>query len=197
MVFINLAQKDFMIFSNGYAANAGGGWTRDLTIADCTTLGRNVASEVHVKMMQVQRSWILQFCRKHTCCLAQVVPQDKKVPHNVTPYAIRESRASREECPQLGARRGMTLCSAQGINHCKKKAALQTFLKLIATLWKQAKFSGLRLKKFIHRHRAMPGEQIVCTEESHHSQLRQNCFDVVTHTNNNLEKKSIDEFLER
>ena len=49
----------------------------------------------------------------------------------------------REEYPLLWARRGVTLCSAQETTLGKKKAELQTLLKLIATLWKQGKISGV------------------------------------------------------
>ena len=51
----------------------------------------------------------------------------------------------REECPQLWARRGVTFRSSQGVTLCKKKAELQTFLKLLATLWVQGKISGVCL----------------------------------------------------
>ena len=36
----------------------------------------------------------------------------------------------------------MTLCNAQEVTLCKKKAGLLTFLKLVATLWKQGEISG-------------------------------------------------------
>ena len=60
----------------------------------------------------------------------------------------------------------MTLCRAQGETPCKKKAELQTSLKLVATLWKQEKISGACLEEFIFSHHVVPREQLYVPKES-------------------------------
>ena len=98
-----------------------------MVIADWHDIENNVASEVPVKRFK-SRKLESSHCRKHASFLAQMVPGYKKVTHNVTPHATRESRWS--------TRRRVPSRRAQGKTLCKKKAEFQTFLKLIATLWK-------------------------------------------------------------
>ena len=54
-------------------------------------------------------------------------------------------RHQRVESIDAGARPGVTACRAHGVTPCKKKAELQTFLKLTATLWKQGHICGVCL----------------------------------------------------
>ena len=74
--------------------------------------------------------------------------------HNVKPYATRESRA-------------LTL----GGLFAKKKAELQTFLKLIATLQKQGKISGFCLGDSVIATMSCP-ENTCMYRKSRHSQFR-------------------------
>ena len=71
----------------------------DLIIADWHDIENNVASEVHVKRF--------------------------KVTHSVKPFATRESRASTwERRPPLWARRGVTLCDAQGVDSLQEEGGV-------------------------------------------------------------------------
>ena len=79
-------------------------------------------------------------------------------------------------------RRGVTLCNAQGVTLCEKKAELLTFLKLIATLWKQGKVSGRCLVKFFVITTQHP-ENSCRYRKSHHSQF----LEVVRQTKTNLD----------
>ena len=70
---------------------------------------------------------------------------DKKVSTTSNRTAHESREHWRGEIPLLRARRGVTLCRAQGAI-LRVKAEVQTFLKLIATLWKQGKISGVSRK---------------------------------------------------
>ena len=60
--------------------------------------------------------------------LAQTVLLNNNVTHNVKPHTSRELRRV-EAYPRLWARRGVTLCSVQGVTLCKKNAEeLRMFL---------------------------------------------------------------------
>ena len=124
----------------GYALNAGGGWIRDLFIADLHDIENNFPSEV--------TSLESRNCKNHSYIFAQMDPWNKKVTHKVKPYATKESRASTlERVPStLSETRGDRL-SAQGVTLCKKNVELRTFLKLIATLRKPRKISGVLLRR--------------------------------------------------
>ena len=58
-----------------------------------------------------------------------------------------------------------TLSEAQGITLCKKKAELQSVLKLIKTPWKQGKISAVSWE-FIHRHHVTPREHLYVPKAS-------------------------------
>ena len=70
----------------------------------------------------------------------------------------------------------MTLCRAQEVTLCKKRAELQTLLTLITTLWKQRKISGVCLVNSLFATRSCP-ESTCMYRKSHHSQFRQNILD--------------------
>ena len=80
--------------------------------------------------------------RMHPYFFALMVPGNKRVTHKVKPCVIKESKATTQgEFSQLWAKReGDTL-------QCEKKFWMRMFLKLIATLWKLGKISGLCLVK--------------------------------------------------
>ena len=137
-----VTQKLPVIFI-GYGLNSGEGWTGDFIISDGHDIVNYITSEVHVKRFKSKEEECTT-CNKYLYFLAHTVLRDKKVTHNVTPHATRESRAStRRQYPLLWARRSATLCSAQGVTLCRKKVEFQIFLKLIATLWKPGKVSGV------------------------------------------------------
>ena len=50
----------------GYALHTGGGWTRDMLIADREELEKYVASEVHVKRFKSQDVQVGQLLRKYS-----------------------------------------------------------------------------------------------------------------------------------
>ena len=97
-----------------------------------------------------------------------------------------------------GARREVILCRAQGITLRKKKAELQTVLKLIATLWKQGKISGVCRGNLFIAVMSCP-ENNCKYRKSHHSIFWLKFIDVVRQTKNkldNLEDSSMDFFFE-
>ena len=74
---------------------------------------------------------------------------DTMVMHNVKLYATRVLRVlTLEEYPLLWTTRELTLC--------KKKALLRTFLKVVATLWKQGKISVVGLENVFIATRSCP-----------------------------------------
>ena len=70
-----------------------------------------------------------------------------------------------ERVPSALAEARVTLCRAQGVALCKKQAELQTFMELIAKLWKQGKICGVCLWTFC-RHHVAPREQVYAPKES-------------------------------
>ena len=66
-------------------------------------------------------------------------------------------QTSSPRAPSTWARRGVTLCRAQRITLCKKMA---TFLKLIATQWKQGANFWSMSGEFIYGHRVVLREQL-------------------------------------
>ena len=108
-----------------YELNSGGGWTEDFIIADWHDIENNVASEVHLqrfksKEVEIARSIIYFLCRWFF--------KTRRVTHNVTLHATRESGAStRRKYPLRWVRRGYTLCRAHGCNSWQEEGDVADF----------------------------------------------------------------------
>ena len=156
-----------------YALNCGGGWTGDLIIADWHDLQNNVASEGWRQEIQVQRSRNQEIAGSIRLSLRRWLRKTRRSrgTSNLMPSESRGLRRGRVPS-SLGWASGGTLQCARG-DSLQKENGLQTFLKLIATLWKQGQISGVCLRnKFIYRQRVMPREQL-CVPKSHHYQIRE------------------------
>ena len=58
------------------------------------------------------------------------------------------------------------MSNAQEVALCKKKAEMQTFLKLIATLWKKGRFLDFSPGALNYREHVVPGEHVYVSKES-------------------------------
>ena len=105
-----------------------GGWTGDLITADWRDIENCVASEVDVTRFQVQRRRNQEIAKMPSYFFSQMVHWDKNVTHSVKPFASKESKAStRGEYLLLWARRGVTLCSAQGVDSLQEEDGVAVF----------------------------------------------------------------------
>ena len=134
VVSINMREKMFRGKLIGYVLNSGGGWTGDLIIADRHDIRNNVASEVHFerftpnKLESKEGACVFFFRRQFTKTTRS------RTTSNIAPP---ESRCGES-----------ALFFGRG-DFSKKQAELQNGLKLIPTLWKPAKNSGVCLDKFM------------------------------------------------
>ena len=104
-----------------YALNSEGGWTGDLIIADWRDIGEQRHVRCSRRKIQVHRSWNQSSAGKHSFVLFAVgFPKTRRSPSNLTPPDSRELRRGRGPSIFL-ARRGVTLCRAQGVTLCKKE----------------------------------------------------------------------------
>ena len=81
----------------GYALDSGEGWTGDLIIADRHGIENCVASEVHVKKIQVQRSGSQEIAGSIRISLRSWLPKTRRSRRtsNLTPPESREIRRGR------------------------------------------------------------------------------------------------------
>ena len=133
-----------------YALNSGAGRTGDLIIADWHDIEHDVTSEVHVKKIQVQRSWNQEVAGCMYISLHRWFPDTRRsrTKSNFSPPKNRQIR--RGESARLWSRRGVVSCSLQGVTLRNQHAELRTFLKLIATLWGRGENSGVCLVTLFH-----------------------------------------------
>ena len=83
------------------------------------------------------RRWFFEPVRSRTASNL-TPPKSRELPRRRTTLTLGEARSDL-----------FAACRAQGVTLCKEKAELQTFLKLIATLLKQWKISGVCLENLV------------------------------------------------
>ena len=94
------------------------------------------------------------------------------VTHNVKSYAARESiYSTREEYPLLGARRGVTSCSARG-NSLQEEDGVADFSEADRGAMEAREDFRCMSVELVYRHHVMPREHLHIPKE--HSQIRQN-----------------------
>ena len=111
----------------GYALNSGGGWTRLLIIADRHDIENNVASEVPGNRFKFKKLESNKLQEAFTCRCEDGPSRQEGHAQRQTRRHQRVESFDAGGVPLLWARRGVTVCCAQGRTLCKKKAGCRLF----------------------------------------------------------------------
>ena len=150
----------------GNALNSGGGWTGDVLIADWQDIENQFKSkEVGIKKLQEAFTFP---------CAEGSLRQEGHAQRQTFRHQRVESLDAGGVPSTLGEARSDPLQCVRDISLQEEES--QTFLKLIATPWKQKKMSGVCLEKLFITTMSCPENTCMYRKSyhSHHSQFRQN-----------------------